>query len=354
MAGLEGGRAKRATIHDVARMANVAVGTVSRYLNGQEVRSGNRARIERAIEETSFRRNASAAFIRQDRSQFVGFLVPRYDEFHARLLERVVAALRRHGRAVIPLSHGDRESTLNEAFGFFSEQRVGAMIMSGDLDYQELTRRIAASDLPVVLYNNDIRGLLVDRVLVDNASATKVAMRHLINLGHEAIAFLAGRDGDSSAEEREAGYRAALDEAGIDFQDRYLVRGDWQFHGGYLGAQRLMNLDGPPTALLSANYLMTYGALEWLKQAGIDVPGSLSLISFDDCDLFRLLGDGITAISQPLDMISGSIVEMVRSRISDPEISDIRKVTLRCELVQRESTARPSAKQVGTNGKHLV
>jgi len=334
-------RTKRATIHDVAKKAEVAVGTVSRYLNGQGIRSCNRERIEKAIEAVSFRRNAAAAAIRQNHSQFVGFLVPQYDEFHARLLEQVIAHLRNIDLAVIPFSHGDHESTLSEALNFFSEQGVGAMIMSGDLSYHVQKKKIVESNLPVVLYNNDIRGLLVDRVLVDNFSAARSAVRHLVDLGHMRIATLAGRLGDSSSDEREAGYRKALEEAGIPFRNRYFVRGDWHLHGGYVGAQKLMGSAEPPTAILSANYLMTFGALEWIKQNNIDYPHDISLISFDDCQLFHLLDRGVTAIAQPVDRIAQSIVGLVHSRNNDPEAADIRKVILGCDLIYRGSTSKP-------------
>ncbi len=323
-------------------MANVAVGTVSRYLNGQEIRQGNRARIEKAIESTSFRRSAAAATIRKEYSNFVGFLVPRYDEFHARLLEHVVHGLQPLGRVVIPFSHTDHELTLSKALDFFSEHRVDAMIMSGDVDYHDQTRQIADSAIPVVIYNNDIRGLYVDRVLVDNVAAAYTAIELLINFGHRRIAFLAGRKGDSSAAERETGYRKALADAGIEFDENCLVHGDWTFHGGYFGAQALVDQENVPTAMLSANYLMTYGALDWLKRAQVKIPAELSVVSFDDCDLFRLLDNGITAVSQPVSEIARSIVELVRSRLSDPDAPDTRSITLNCDLIQRGSTSKPN------------
>lgn len=330
------------TIVDVARVAEVAVGTVSRYLNGQPIRRINREQIEHAIHELGYKRNAAAASIRTDLTHIIGFLVPRFDEFHAQMLEHLSNSVRRTGRAVLSYCHGGDPRVIAEALDIFAAQRVDAIIMDGTAEVYDRVDELLAQNIPIIFYNNDLRGLAADRVMVDNHRASYRIVSHLIDLGHERIGVLMGDLANSSAIERLSGYEKALNDRGIEIDPSLKVKGNWTIDGGYQATTRLMALENRPTALFCANYGMAIGAMSWLKENGLHVPDDISLVSYDDVPVFRLYEAGITAVAQPVGAIAETITDILLERLGEPSNRVTRSVTLECDIILRGSTRRVS------------
>lgn len=338
---LDDNRKKRATINDVADRAGVAVGTVSRYLNGQELRKSNRQQIEEAIEALGFRRSAAAMAMKSEKTGIIGFLVPTFDEFHASLLSHLARIFRQTNRTMLTYCHEEDTRLMNDAMNFFVGHRVDALVMAGMPGAEEFLMPFADNHIPVVIYNNDVRGPRVDRVFVDNVKASARAVGHLIDVGHRQVALCGGRDEDSSGSQRRIGYETALKKHGIALRHDYIVDGGWSVEGGYNAAQTLMALREPPTAIFSASYRMTTGILEWMREHGLRTPHDLAIVSFDDVDLFRLYDDGITAIAQPIAHIAEAIIDYTVSRINQSSVPDIRSRTLECNIILRGSSGRP-------------
>jgi LacI family transcriptional regulator len=334
------GKRRQPTIVDVAEVAGVAVGTVSRYLNGLSVRRANRDQIEEAVEQLGYKRNAVAAAMKTDLTHMVGLMVPVFDEFHGVMLEHLSSSIRKTGRALLTYCHGADPKVMQEALDFFATQRIDALIMTGEEQLYEQVDELIGQGTPVVFYNNDIRGLPADRIFVENRGASRRAVNHLIDLGHTRIALIAGNPHDSSGLERFEGYAAALAEHNIAPDPRYVARGDWSLDGGYNAMAHLMALEEPPTAVFAASYPMALGALGLLKERGKKVPDDLSLISFDDVPLFRLHEAGITAIAQPLTKIAEAITNAMVARLANAHDERPRTVTLDCDIILRGSTRR--------------
>lgn len=327
------------TITDVAELAGVAVGTVSRYLNGFTVRRSNQNQVEQAIAKLRYRRNAVAAAMKTDKTHIIGFLVPAFDEYHALVLENLARSVRRTQRALLTYCHSNEPREFHEALEFFATQRVDALIMDGThVTYPEVDA-LTRQGVPVLIYNNDIEGIAADRVMVDNYHASYRAVSHLIDLGHSRIAILTGDLRDSSAKLRMAGYQAAMRDRGLAADPAY-ASGPNSWGGDRAGAalQKLMALPDPPTAIFTSNYQIAIGALTWLKAKGLRVPDDLSFVSFDDVALFRLHEAGITAIAQPHARIAESITDMLVATLSKAEGQVPHTVTLDCDLILRGST----------------
>jgi LacI family transcriptional regulator len=333
-------RKRQPTIIDVAETAGVAIGTVSRHLNGLSVRRGNRDQIERAIETLGYHRNAVAAAMKTDLTQVIGLMVPTFDEFHGVMLEYLAHSIRRTGRALLTYCHGADPRIMQESLDFFATQRIDALIMTGEEALYHGVDELIQRGTPVIFYNNDLKGLPADRVFVDNQRASKRAVSHLLDLGHRRIAIIDGLHHDSSGLERFEGYALALGERGVAFDERYVVQGGWSVDGGYHGLATLMALDDPPTAVFASSYPMAVGALAWLKDRGMKVPDDLSLVSFDDVPLFRLHEMGITAIAQPVAKIADSLTSLLVSRLSHGADERPRTLTLDCDIILRGSTRR--------------
>jgi LacI family transcriptional regulator len=334
-------RRRPATIVDVAERARVAVGTVSRYLNGQPVRRGNRDQIEQAIEALGYRRNAVAAAMKTDLTNVVGLLVPARSEFHTAVLEMVSHAMRRWGRALLTYCHSVDDASLSEALDFFEAHRVDCLVMGGEENASERVRDLVEGGTPVILYDNDMPGLPVDRVFVENRAASMRAVNHLLDIGHTDVACITGSMHDYAGRERYEGYVAAMRGRGLDLNPDYIVDGTWNEQRGYSAMLRLLSLDRPPSAVYSCNYNMTVGALRLFKEHGLKVPDDISIVSFDDVPLFSLHDVGITAVAQPVDKIAESIASLVETRLTGGGARhEQHRITLSCDIILRGSTRR--------------
>ena len=334
-------RKRPSTIIDVANSAGVAIGTVSRYLNGFPVRSGNRDQIERAIEQLGYRRNALAAAMKTDLTNVVGLMVPRLSDFHALLLEQLSRKMRGIGRAILSYAHDADARSIQDGLDFFAAHRVDCLVMDGQQDVGDRIRQLLEHGTPVVFYDNDVRGLPVDRVFVENRAASYRAVSHLLDIGHTRVACVTGSQGDFTGRERLAGYQEALVDRGIEINPDYVIDGRWVEDGGHTAMRQWLALELPPTAVYSSNYNMTVGVLALLKEYRLKVPEDVSLISFDDVPLFKLHDVGITAIAQPVERIAETISGMLLNRLNNhTSRAPHTTITLDCDIILRGSTRR--------------
>lgn len=337
----DNGKRRQATIVEVADRAGVAIGTVSRYLNGHPVRRGNRDQIEQAITALGYRRNAIAAAMKADLTNTVGFMVPSLSEFHSAVLEHLASSMRKVGKALLTYCHDADPQAIASALDFFVAHRVDCLIMDGRKDLDEQVLDLIASGTPVIFYDNGWPGLPVDRVVVENRAASFRAVTHLLDIGHTRIGVLTGNVADWTGGERFEGYRQALLSRGIAINPDYIVDTHWNETEAYSGLLRLLSLDEPPTALFCSNYNMGVGALRLLREHGLKVPDDISLVSFDDVPLFQLHEAGITAVAQPVAKIADSITSILASRLSERGFShEPHTITLNCDIILRGSTRR--------------
>ncbi len=332
---------KQATIVDVAKSAGVAIGTVSRYLNGLPIRHTNRLPIERAIDELGYRRNMVAVSMKRQTTHIVGMMVPTLSEFHAGLLEKLTRRLRPTGRAVLCYCHDLEGRSIEDGLEFFASHRVDAVVMDGLAVARSVLERYVADGLSVVLYDNDIPELSADRVFTTNRTSSERLVKHLIDLGHTRIATIIGNLDDSAARERKQGFDDAMAAAKLPVQPEYYGAGGWTEEGAYAAIRDLLALPEPPTAVFSANYNMTMGALRWLREQNVDVPRDLSLVSFDDVPAFSLHPAGITAVGQPFDRLADAIAATLLERLEAGPNSGRRTLRIEANIILRGSARSP-------------
>lgn len=334
-------RKRASTIIDVAEKAGVAVGTVSRFLNGESVRAANRNQIERAISDLNYRRNLTAAAMKTDITHIVGFMAPSLSEFHAGLLDRFTRHMRRYGRAVLTFLHDEQPGSIREGLEFFASHRVDAVVMQGLAERRSDILDYVDKGLRIVFFNNDVDGVAADRVMVDNRDASRRAVGHLLELGHRRIGIVVGKMNESSAVDRFQGYRDALEAYGLAEDEDIIGCGEWDESGSYGVVAKFLALDSPPTAIFSCNYNMALGALSCLHQNGVRLPDDMSLVSFDDVAALRLHQPGITSVAQPIDKIAEAIATVIETRMQDPKQPGKRLILLGCDIILRGSAQRP-------------
>lgn len=333
-------RKRPATIVDVADAAGVAIGTVSRHLNGQPVRMANRDRIEQAIATLGFRRNSTAVAMKTDVTHIVGFFVPSLSEFHAQMLEHLTRQMRRKGRAVLSYFHDLQRDSIHEGLEFFARHRVDAIVVDGEMAMQHDLSRLVDEGMVVVLYDNDLPGLAADRVFVSNRKSSTRLVNHLIELGHRRIATLHGDLRDTAASERLGGYKDAMEAHGLPLDPALIRNARWHESVAYEHTAELLALPERPTAIFAANYNMTLGVIARLHEARVSIPQDMSIVSFDDVAALRLHNPGITTVGQPIPKLAETISTIIDERLAEPSAMGRRTLTIDCDILLRDSVRR--------------
>jgi LacI family transcriptional regulator len=344
----------RPTVKEVAERADVAVGTVSRYLNGQNVRESNRARIEQAIAELGYRMDFIARGMKTRRTMTVGVVLPGFDQYHSDVLSGLEQSLSSRGYMAIVCDYMADARVLREKLEFLMTRHVDAFIISPPSRSKEPILDIQSRNRPVVLINNSVPGVLADHVGVSDRSAAFEAVQHLLEYGHTRIAMLSGPNSHTTAIERSRGYIDALEAHGLAEEESLTRTADWSYvpdgdqgtatGDGVRASVELLRGDGRPTALFCANQMLGIAALHAIRELGLRIPQDVSLVVFDDSATFRLVRPGITVVRQPTARISEAAADLVVRRLTsearDGFPEDIR---VSAELIARQSVARPSA-----------
>lgn len=330
------------TIRDVARLAGVGSGTVSRVINNSpKVDPSTRARVLEAIAELDFHPSALARRLSSGKTQSVGVVVP----FMTRpsVMERlrgIEVALSTTGYDLVVFNVETLERRASVLTDLLRGYRVDGLIVVGlspnDLEVAAIERL----NLPTVLI--DAFHPRVSRIVVNDVQGGRVAGDHLIELGHRRIAFL----GDlapvafsyPASRLRHRGVRSALWRAGLGLRDDYTMLGD---HGRVRArelVQHLLQTSEPPTGIICASDTQALGALEAARNLGLDVPGELSIVGYDDLEIAGYLG--LTTIRQPLFESGVRGVRTLVQRMADGAGPPVREV-LAVELVRRSTTGPP-------------
>lgn len=333
-----------ATIQDVAKLAGVSIGTVSRVINNSaSVRPRTREAVLRAASELHYVPSALARGLRGKPSSSIALIVSDVaNPFFASLTRGVEDVVASQGYALV-LCNADRG---REKQRQYTERLLGAGIKgmivapgrgtSGDL--KRLVQR--GVHLVVVDWRCDLPR--VDNVYVDSVAAAAQLTQHLIALGHTRIGAVSGPRGDVTAEDRVAGYRQALERAGLPVDPKLIRFGDFTQESGYANALRLLALKSPPTALLTCNNRLAAGAYGAIASSGLRIPTDVSLVSFDDIPFVPALAGALTVYAQPDYEMGRIAANLLFDRVlgrRPPE--DRREVVLQGRLIERVSSAPP-------------
>lgn len=290
------------TIADVAKHAGVGLGTVSRVLNGSpQVRDATRMKVEDSIDTLGYRPNPLARSLSLGRGHTVGVIVPFFT--HPSAVERlrgVVAALADSGYDLV-LFNVSSPFHPDEPFHALTgpHRADGLLVMSLPAPANDL-ERLSRARVPVVLVDTRAEGVTV--VVSDDRTGGRLAVEHLIELGHRDIAYI-GEDpanafGFTATAEREQGYRDVLGERGIRVRPSLVCHGPHDHEVAKSLAIELLSRPEPPTAIFASSDVQALGALAAAAALGRTVPAELSVIGYDDIDMSAYAG--LTTVRQPL------------------------------------------------------
>lgn len=314
-------------------------------MNGVPVTKANRAAVLAAVKELDYRPNAFARSLATNRSGAIGVVVNEVSGlFYGGIVQGIESVVEAHGLNLI-VSSGHRSiERERQAFESLLQSRADALILlvtaSSDYDLIELANR----DRPVVIIGRHIEELSDNCVFVDNVRGGYIATRHLLELGHRRIVHLTGNLGMKDGRDRLEGYKAALREAEIEYDEALVVEAEFVEASGHQGMERLLRRGLDFTAVFAANDQSAAGALLALKEAGIAVPGDVSVVGFDDVLLARYVSPALTTVGQPFVEMGRAAARIALDNIGVTTSTEIVK-RFEPQLVERESAAPPKGAQ---------
>ncbi|MEU5364453.1 LacI family DNA-binding transcriptional regulator [Streptomyces sp. NPDC005925] len=342
-----------ATMTDVARSAGVSVATVSHVLNGtRPVLPHTRQAVLDAVEELGYTPNGPARSLVTSRTRSIGLAVSAISNpYFTEILQGVEAGALEHGYGLLVADPHDDPEHERKAVRLLHERRVDGMIVAPSAAPGALVDHLRRHAVPTVFLDRVLDspadgGPDFDQVSAESAEPTARLVTHLAGLGHRRIGLVAGRPGLSTTRERIAGYRRGLATAGLPYDERLLTDGDSESAGAERATAALLSLRTRPTALVTANNAMTFGALRALRGAGLSVPHDIALCCFDDFAWADLFQPRLTAVAQPSREIGAHAVRLLLDRLAEPG-RPARRIRLPCTFVHRTSCGCPETPEVG-------
>ncbi|MEV8316623.1 LacI family DNA-binding transcriptional regulator [Streptomyces sp. NPDC059900] len=335
---------------DVARAAGVAVATASRVLSGSDhpVSAKTRAKVIAAAERLDYSPSALARAMVSPNSRLVGVLVSDIVNPYFSVIARGVDDVTTRAGFVTMLSNVDRSTATEiERLQAMRDYRAAGVIFAGsgyveDPRHADLVRAVRqAREQGIRAVSLADRDLGCPTITVDNHAAAHLATDHLVGLGHRRIAFIEGPPGMTVTRQRRDGFLARMRDAGLG-GSAPCVPGGFDYEAGHAAALRLVARRPLPDAVLAANDEVAVGALGALRQAGVDVPGEISVAGINDHPVAKSLG--LTTVSLPLyEMGSMAARHLIGSAPGDGSGTGGGAATvLSHRLVTRETTAPPS------------
>ncbi len=335
---------KRATSHDVAKLAGVSRTTVSFVLNSvhtEQIPEETRQRVLDAAKHLGYRPHAAARSLATSQTCTIGLVLYQSadrivgDAFLATVVRGLAEVAQQRGFRL--LLHPFEEIGKSEAYiSLVLENRIDGLIVSGPRSDDGQLPKLGEEGFPVVLLGQ-LKDVDVSFVDVDNTAAARCAVAHLIQLGHRRIGLITNAPLEYTAsEDRWQGYRQALSEAGLPYDEAIVQYGNFGEKSGYQAMKELVALPQPPTATFVASDEVAIGALAALHKHGLSVPEEMAIVGFDDIPVARYLVPSLTTMHLPAYELGLRAADMLVKTIQGEEIAK-RGVLLDTELIIRES-----------------
>jgi len=327
------------TIEDVARRAGVSTATVSRVLAGRpHVRDALRVRVQEAIQALNYRPSRVAQSLRVQRSRIIGLIISDIQNpFFTAIVRAVEDVAQQRGFSVM-LCNSDESAAKEAAYiDLMLDEQVSGLIVSPAAADNDIYRRLAAAQVPIVVIDRRVENPLGDMVIADNVQASFEIVSHLITNGYRRIGAVLGVPDASTGAERYEGYVRALTAHGIAVDPALVRQGMPRSNFGHALTLELLRLDHPPDAIFTGNNLLTIGALRAIDELGLRIPEDVALAAFDEMEWMFLVKPALTVVAQPTYAMGKKAAELLLQRIADPSRPP-QEILLQPTIQVRESS----------------
>ncbi|WP_096440629.1 LacI family DNA-binding transcriptional regulator [Alteribacter populi] len=333
------------TIKDVAKRANVAPSTVSRVIaNSSRISQRTKEKVREAMEELGYHPNFNARSLANKTTKTIGLVMPNSANktFQNPFFPEVIRGISTKAHQLdygLYLSTGQTEEEIyEEVQDMVQGHRVDGIILLYSRVNDKVISYLYEQNFPFTIIGRpyDERMTNITYVNNDNFKAAKTVTEYLLLLGHERVAFIGGNFDFVVTVDHMEGYERALNNAGVDLQDEYIVFREELQEGGQEAVIDLMSLKEPPTALLVADDIMTFGVLRMLGEMDIIVPDDVSIVSFNNVLISELSAPPMTTVDINIYGLGYEAAACLIEKIDQPN-SAAKKVIIPHKLIKRQS-----------------
>lgn len=314
------------TIRDIARQAGVSITTVSRALNNYpDVNTETRQRILDLVRELGYQPSTVARSLTTRRSWLLGVFYQdhvRTDLLHPFFQEVILGFKETAGEQGYDLvffanttPEGDGRSYLQRC----QNRHVDGVVLMGLPPDAPGIGELARNGIPLVAVDLDVAGRKSATVVSDNVAGARMAVEHLVTLGHRRLAHICGHLSSLAGRERLKGYQTALSAARLHYDPQLVADGDWTLEGGYAAMRSLLDQPQRPTAVFAGGDLMAIGAIHALHDAGLRVPEDVAVIGFDDIAACAYVQPALSTIRQDKRGLGRHAAQELLAMVEDPE-----------------------------------
>ena len=328
------------TLKDVARVAGVSIGTASKVVNNIYVNQKSKEAVERAIEELGYIPNALARSLKGSPTKTIGVMVPNVSNpVNAEVLRGIEDACNEHGYSVLFSDFHYEEEPVLKFIRLFTEKHVDGIVFASYPVTPKIEKAFKEYAGPVVLIMSSSKDGRFPNVTMDNEEAAYFMTKYLIGKGHKKILHLAGRYGDENAAiPRLEGYKRALKEAKIPYDEELVTFGLYNFDRGYEDVKRILSDGLDFTAIFAAADTIAIGAMHAISESGRSIPKDISVAGFDGINYSKFMIPSVCTIAQPFREFGKEGANMLVGMLRDGQ--EGKHIKLNWKFVENESVAQ--------------
>lgn len=330
------------TIKDIADLAGVSKTTVSKVLNNKDDKISNitRQKILDIVKEKNYIPNKMAQSLVTKKTKTIGIIIPDIrNPFFTDIVRGAEDKAVKEGYNIILCNTDENVDKEIKAFNTLVEKMVDGIIFAPSSKIDLNSKEYNLSTKPIVLVDKklDIKNLK-GIVSLDNEEGTHLEMNHLVEMNHKRILYLSGPLKNEIARDRLKGYKKALKEANIEYDENLVIQGEYSLDWGYEIIKSLKNINF--TAICAANDLIAIGAIKALKERNIQIPKDISIVGFDDIQTSSIIEPQLTTIKQNSYNMGYESANILIKNLEEKEVSNIEKMIFKPELIIRSSTSQ--------------
>jgi LacI family transcriptional regulator len=329
-----------ATMKDIAKKAKVSVNTVSRALNDRhDINVETKNRILKIARDLNYSTDQLARGLVTRKTRTIGVLVPdNVDSFYAAVVQGVGDECRERGYGIFLWNTLDSAEKELEYLRQAREKRADGILLypvQADNRYLDELKR---SSVPIVFLNRHTDDPFFDHVMNDNVHGAYLAVHHLVKQGHTKIAYVCAKPNASTGQERIAGCRMAIKEAGLPPDSLNLLFCEESIESSYRLVKDLVAREKPPSALFMWDDRLAVSAIKAIREAGLSIPEDVAVVGYDDIEIAAYLYPPLTTVRQPSHQIGETAARILLNKLESKTPPPTQKVVLKPELVIRETT----------------
>lgn len=330
------------TIKDIANLAGVSKTTVSKVLNNkdQKISESTRQKILNIVRENNYVPNKMAQSLVTKKTKTIGLIIPDIrNPFFTDIARGAEDKAVREGYNIILCNTDENIEKETRAFNTLTEKMADGIIFAPSSKTEVNSNEYKISSKPIVLVDKELNiENLKGVVSLDNEEGTYLGTKHLVGINHKDILYLSGPLKSEISINRLNGYKKALKESNIKFNEDLVIQGEYSFEWGYEVVKNLDEINF--TAICAANDLIAIGAIKALKERGIKIPQDISIVGFDDIQTAKIIEPQLTTIKQNSYDMGYESASILINNLENKEINNIEKMIFKPELVIRSSTSQ--------------